>query len=144
MNVAGLPSAVPAGTRLGHAHFLERAMSRGRFLGAAGGAVAAALWGEAIARAANGLDRLPKPIPGGFEFNGQLFHVFAPGLGNEPLTATDFRGRFGIARIDGAGDATNTRTGETFRRLFDVDVRFFRGVYLDRRGRRQFGTFGFV
>src|SRR5207249_12276230 len=77
----------------GHAHFWDRAMSRGRFIGtvagATGAALSARLWLPALAQAAAPSDATPKPIPGGFTFDGTLFHI-SGGPGAEPSSITDF------------------------------------------------------
>lgn len=90
----------------------------------------------------------PKPIPGGIQhpLSGQsrLFHVFLPGHGNEPSTITDFEGFIGLAHLTGSGNKTNMRTGSSARLLFDADIRFMKGAYIDVKGRNQEGVFGCI
>lgn len=86
----------------------------------------------------------PKPIPGGFVFAGELFHVFPPELGFEPSSIFDFQGSVGVADIIGTGTLRNTDTGAEARLEFRVDQRFMDGIYVGLDGRRHQGTFGFV
>jgi hypothetical protein len=136
-----------AGPRyVGHTHFWERAMmSRRQFIGTAVGAtgavLASGLWTPGLALAA-GSD--PNPIPGGFVFNGQLFHVFGLGEGNEPSTITDFKGSVGVADVQGTGIGINTLTGHHETLNFDTDMRFMQGAYIGMDGNKHHGTFGFI
>jgi hypothetical protein len=131
----------------GHAHFWERALSRRRFLGAsaavAGAVAGAELWLPAVEAADRG-GMAPKPIPGGLPFNGKTVHVFLPGTGAELATIFDFDGAIGVANVDGAGTAVNTKTGERSRLLFDVGMRFMQGAYVGVNGHQHNATFGFV
>lgn len=127
--------------RGGHAHFWDRAVSRGGFIrttaGVTGAVLGADLWLPALARDDRSAS-LPKPIPqGGI---GGDFRVFVFGPGNEPSTITDFNGFIGVTDVQGM--ATNTSTGE--RLLVDTDMRFMQGVYVSVDGRHHQGTFGFV
>jgi hypothetical protein len=97
----------------------------------------------------------PEPIPGGIEIApGQVIHVWAPGsadvtlpftgstpqgLDVEPTTIRDFEGFSAVAFHVG------TATGDDGT-LYDLetDVRAFQGTYVDRTGKRRFGTFGFI
>ena len=97
----------------------------------------------------------PEPIPGGIELApGQVIHVWAPGsadvtlpftgvtlqgLDTEPTTIRDFKGFSAVAFHVG------TATGDDGT-VFDLetDVRAFQGTYIDRTGKRRFGTFGFI
>jgi hypothetical protein len=142
---------MPASYR-GHSHFWQLAMSRRQFIGttalATGGVLSAPMWLPALAEASGGA---PKPIPGGiqpFGPTGPTFHVFPvfPGenLTNpqEPSTITDFNGFIGAADVQGTGQGT-TATG-TEPLLFDTDLRFMKGLYVDVSGTNHQGTFGFV
>jgi hypothetical protein len=65
----------------------------------------------------------PVPIPGGGQAGGQIFHVFGPGLNDnppdqEPATITDFNGFIGLAYLNGMVTQTNEQTGETQRLPF--------------------------
>jgi len=132
--VAGLASA-------GHAHFLERALSRRQFLGAAaavGGAAAmSGLALPSVAEAAAPGPGTPRPIPGTVA-PGAPFHIILPGAGNEPSTITDFNGFGAIADITGVGTGTGTDL------TFGADMRFMTGIFRGTDGRVHKGTFGFV
>lgn len=79
----------------------------------------------------------PRPIPGGLDIAGTLFHVMPPGAG-EPNTITDFNGFAAVGQIDGHG------TGADAGRAFDVDNRFFVGEYVATDGKHYNAHFGFV
>jgi hypothetical protein len=134
---------------VGHAHFWERAQSRGHFLraaaGASGVALSSGLWLPRVARAAAAGDPTPKPIPGGFQLDphGPVYHVLG-GPGAEPSSITDFNGTVGIAFVQGTGTGTNTATGATSALLFDSDMRFMSGEYVAVDGHHYHATFGFV
>jgi len=118
--------------------------SRRRFLGAAGLAAAgASIARTPIARAARRPDATPRPIPGGLDVGGQVFHVIGFGEGQEPSTITDFVGAVGVCDVQGTGTATNP-DGTTERLLFDTDMRFMQGRYVALDGAVHRGTFGFV
>jgi hypothetical protein len=116
-----------------------------KFIGVAAGTTGAilgsTLWMPKLAMAA-GSD--PKPIPGGFEVGGQLFHVFGLGEGNEPSTITDFKGSVGVAQVQGTGKGINTRTGFHETLNYDTDMRFMQGIYIGMDGRQHSDTFGFI
>ena len=61
------------------------------------------------------------------------------GLDVEPTTIRDFNGFSAVAFH--VGTATG---GDGTRYDLETDVRAFRGTYIDRTGRRRFGTFGFI
>jgi hypothetical protein len=134
----------------GHAHFLERALSRRRFLRAAAGATGLALGsGLALPAAAPAPPPAvaPKPIPGGMRLLDdvpEVFHFFLPEAGNEPSTITDFNGFVAVARIQGTGTGTDPETGEEKELLFDADMRFMTGEYVGVDGRRHRGAFALV
>jgi hypothetical protein len=130
----------------GHAHFWERALSRGRFIRVAAGSTAAILGADVLpllAHAARPSNATPKPIPGGFTVDNVTYHV-AGGPGSEPSSITDFNGVVGIAFVMGTGTGTDTSTGATEPLLFDSDMRFMRGEYVAVDGHHYQGTFGFV
>ena len=97
----------------------------------------------------------PEPIPGGIELApGQVIHVWAPGptdvtlpftatplqgLDVEPTTIKDFNGFSAVAFHTGTA-----RGRDGTRYDLETDLRAFRGSYIDRTGRRRFGTFGFI
>lgn len=140
----------PDGTRrLGHAHFWERALSRRQFVRSTAGATALAITAgvavPGVALAGGRSQVAPRPIPGGLQPGGpdtEVFHLFLPGAGNEPSTITDFAGVVGIAQIQGTG--TGTSSGGSEELLFDIDVRFMKGLYIGVDDRPHQGTFGFV
>ena len=151
---AGLSPALPAWGYHGHRHFRRRAHSRRRFIQAAGGFAAAGLAGSrgyhAFAQEAGGAN--PKPIPPGFEIEGQKFHVYLNEPGNEPSTIGDFRGLVAINHLQGEGTvirggpngglATPTATGD--RIGYDADMRIMKGQYIGEDGQEREGTFGFI
>ena len=121
--------------RLGPHH--RHAFTRRSLLAASGGVVLGSqLLGMAPAQAAR-TPGIPRPIPGGFEVEGTLFHVGAPGQG-EPNTITYFNGFVGAAIVDGHG------TGADAARAFEVDNRFFVGEYVATDGKRYQADFGFI
>jgi hypothetical protein len=132
----------------GHHHFWERALTRGRFLGAAAGATGAVLgadlWMPALARAAQPTAAAPTPIPETISLPGitGAFHI-SGGPGLEPSTITDFNGIVGIAFVGGTGTGTDA-TGAATALLFDTDMRFMTGEYVGVDGKHYQGTFGFV
>jgi hypothetical protein len=88
---------------------------------------------------------VPRPIPGGFDQNfnivpsGAFIHVLPPGIGFEMSTITDFNGVVGGSETRGTARGSD---GKTYG--FDTDMRFMRGVYVGRDGRRHSGSFGFI
>jgi hypothetical protein len=129
--------------------------------GAAGAAagLAAALGAPGLAWSRDhGDHRLPvppEPIPGGLEVApGQVIHVWAPGppevtlpfsgstlqgLDVEPSTIKDFDGFAAVAFHVG-----RARGDDGTEYDLETDFRAFQGTYIDRTGRRRFGTFGFI
>jgi hypothetical protein len=112
--------------------------------GAAGAVLTSSLWWPAAAAASEHVERAPRPIPGGIDVGGTTFHVFLPGSGNEPSTITDFKGLVGLANIGGTGTGRDMTTGKTTTLVFDADMRFMKGTFVDNDGHRRHGTFGFV
>lgn len=121
--------------RIGSRH--RHGLSRRQLLAAGGGALLGTqLLGATAARAVR-TPGVPRPIPGGFELGGTLFHVVFVGEG-EPSTITDFNGVVGAAQVDGHG------TGADVGRTFDVDNRFIVGEYVATDGKRYNADFGFL
>jgi hypothetical protein len=126
-------------------------LSRGQFLkgagAAAGGVVLGGLTGWEPAWAGGGRNNkgLPKPIPGGVDANfapvptNPTWHFSYPGLGYEMSTITDFHGAVGAMEVQGTATASD---GHSY--VFDCDMRFMQGTYVDDRGRTRRGSFGFV
>ena len=137
-------------SRVGHAHFWERAFSRRAFMGTS--AAAGALLGSRLLLPklafANVEEADPRPIPGGLALLSPaaptIFHLFLPGNGTEPSTITDFRGEVAIAEITGTGTGRDTRTGRTTKLYFDCDTRFMRGDYIGLDGAEHGSTFTFA
>jgi hypothetical protein len=106
------------------------------------------------ARAAPRVTGISSPVPGfspglkrdfGLEvpfFGPRLIDPFAdpaPSPLADPLLINDFNGAFGLIEADGVSD--NNSDGVDLR--WACDVRFMSGVFVDRQGRHQRGTFGF-
>jgi hypothetical protein len=97
----------------------------------------------------------PEPIPGGIQIGpGQIIHVWTPGppevtlpftgstlqgVDVESTTIRDFSGFSAVAFHAGTAIANDGTRYD-----LETDVRAFQGTYLDRTGRRHFGTFGFI
>ena len=126
-------------------------LSRRQFLAAGTvGIAGAAVLGPGLLRptpAFAATSTAPRPIPGGFNFpdaNGPIFHTFAPAAGQEPSTIYDFDGVTAFAQHSGTGVGRNLRTGKTRSYVFDTDMRFMQGTYVDMGGRTRHATFGFL
>jgi hypothetical protein len=97
---------------------------------------------ESVLAAAN---RAPRPIPGGFDQNMMpvpkhpFIHVFAPGIGFEMATITDFHGVIAASEIRGTARGTDGTSYD-----FDTDMRFMHGSYVGFDGRVRNATFGFI
>src|SRR2546428_11160338 len=113
--------------RSGHSHFWNRAITRGQFLrataGATGLALTSGIWLPQLAGAqqAGGAD--PKPIPGSDPRLPGPFHVYFPEPGLELATITVFDCVIGVTDVQGTGQGTNTKTGQSVDLLFDSDMR---------------------
>jgi hypothetical protein len=130
-----------------HHHHHAHLWSRRRFLQAGGMVVGAAvsmtvLGGTALA-APRGTG-IPSPVPGDFPFflpsAVDPFAAAAPSPLADPLMINDFNGVFGLIEADGVSD----NNSEGVDRRWACDVRFMSGVFVDRQGRRQRGTFVFI
>jgi hypothetical protein len=134
-----------AGRPIGHPHFWQRALSRRQFFGAAAGATGAAVGAPLLLPTlalADDDEKVksspPRPIPGGETLGPTLFHFFLPGHGKEPSSITDFHGVIGLAAVGGMGhDSVGSKP-------FDVDVRFYKGLFVGADGKHHHGTFGFA
>jgi hypothetical protein len=133
---AGLVEQAPL-ARMSRGQALRRSAAAVGAVGAVGlvdAAPALAWWGAQ-----------PRPIPGGFDENFNLvpknpfIHVLPPALGFEMSTITDFRGTIAAGETQGTARGSD---GSTY--AFDTDMRFMRGTYIGRDGRRRRGSFGFV
>jgi hypothetical protein len=94
----------------------------------------------------------PVPIPGSSlpipnPFGGPDVHFRVPGpadsthprLGGEPSTITNFNGFVGVVQVSGTGT-----DGSGNPLLWEVDLRFMKGVYRAADGTIQRGTFAFL
>jgi len=92
----------------------------------------------------------PIPIPGSFNpgLGGPDIHFQLPGpadntntgrIGGEPSTITDFNGFIGVANVEGTGTDNN---GNPL--LYEVDLRFMKGVFQGTDGNLHQGAFAFV
>ena len=107
-------------------------------------------WDRVLAQEAGAAN--PKPVPPGFEMEGQKFHVYLNEPGNEPSTIWDFRGLVAINHLQGEGTvirggpngglATPTTSGD--RIGYDADMRIMKGQYIGEDGQAHEGTFGFI
>ena len=154
MNTAFQSKGPPSdgGPYVGHAHFWERAMSRGQFIktaaGATGVALSSGLWMPSLAHAWASSPVLPRPIPGGTQLallvggsSTEVFHFFFPALGVENSTITDFKGLIAAARILGKGTGQGGRLSGPTTLFFDADFRVMQGLYVGVDGKHHHGTF---
>jgi hypothetical protein len=87
----------------------------------------------------------PRPIPGGLDLNfnpvrsDPFIHVFAPSVGSEMATITDFNGVIAASETQGTAKGSD---GSNY--TFDCDMRFMRGVYVGLDRRLHNGSFGFI
>ena len=143
-----------------HHHGHHQRWSRRQFLQASGlllGAVAAGFpWGGGTTLAAKPGSGLPKQIPGfspllkdefGLEIPFFLAPEVDPFTSNgdsvaNPTTIWDFNGTLGLIEADGVSDRSHN--SDDMARRWACDVRFMTGVFRDRAGRTQQGTFCFL
>jgi len=113
-----------------------------------GALAAGALAGLSLADAAPALawwGSQPRPIPGGFDQNfnpvpvNPFIHVLPPDFGFEMSTITDFQGVVVAGEVQGTARGTDGST-----RSFDCDMRFMKGTYVGRDGRKHKRSFGFI
>ncbi len=139
---------------VGHAHFLQRALSRRHFVKTAASATGIALGSGVFIPVLALADQEdsdftafePRPIPGGIQPLGPgtpIFHVFLPGPGSEPSTITDFKGAFGVTLASGMGTRTDPQKGST-RDAFEVDIRFMQGLFVGLDGHRHRSAFALI
>ena len=141
-------------------HHGHHRWSRRQFLQASGllmGAVAASFhWGGGTALAAKPGRGIPSQLPDGspilqdvFGFEIPFFlppevdpftAAFDP-VAN-PTTIWDFNGALGLIEANGVGDPNHN--SDAVARFWACDVRFMTGVFRDRGGRTQQGTFCFL
>jgi hypothetical protein len=141
---------------LSHHHGYHR-WSRRQFLQASGlllGAVATGFpWGGGTALAAKPGSGIPSQLPDGSQdledFFGLPIPFFRPIEVNpfagvfdpvaNPTTIWDFNGALGLIAANGVSDPDHNSDGVA--RFWNCDVRFMRGVFRDRGGHTQQGTF---
>jgi hypothetical protein len=130
----------------GHTHFWHRNSSRRDVLKTiAGGAalgLTAGLWNPA-ALVAGSSAVAPNPIPTGFEFEGELFHVFPPAPGVEMATITDLVGIIGATAVQGTGTGVD-HDGQSMALNFGADMRFMQGRYIGVDGKPHQTAFGYI
>ena len=154
MRLEGIPHTIVGPSRIGHAHFWDRALSRRGVLQAAGAAGLALAGGRVLrpmaawaAPTAGGAE--PRPIPGGFvTADKRRWHAYSPGpsnpldpssVMNEPSAITDFDGVMTVAQVQGTG--MEERNGKSVPLPFDADMRIMAGRYVGFDGQSHDGTF---
>jgi hypothetical protein len=144
----------------GHSHFRQRAMTRREFLRATGfsmAALGALLYVPRRAKADEPNEPSdPNPILGGLQLlpdDPTVFHLNLPGyppLGspdpatNDASVIRDFRGRIGLAYVQGMGTRTDKVTGEVQHLPFEVDLRFMKAHYVAIDGVERHGAFALI
>ena len=142
-----------------HHHGYHR-WSRRQFLQASSlllGAVAAGFpWGGGTALAAPPGSGIPSQLPDGSPVLHDVFGIEIPfflppevdpftaafdPVAN-PTTIWDFNGTLGLIEANGVSDPNHS--SDAVARLWACDVRFMTGVFRDRGGRTQQGTFCFL
>jgi hypothetical protein len=117
-------------------------------MAAASALFSAGSWGLQPDEATAASSKMPKPIPGGQMFFGELSHIYMPGLfspeDDEPSTITDFTGLIGLAVLQGKGTRTDKKTGTTSRHPFEADLRFMKGLYKGEDKHFHRATFAMV
>jgi hypothetical protein len=140
-------------------HHGHHQWSRRQFLQASSlllGAVAAGFpWGGGTALAAKPASGIPSQLPDGSQVledsSGLPIPLFRPIEVNpfagvfdpvaNPTTIWDFNGALGLIAAHGVSDPDHNSDGVA--RFWNCDVRFMRGVFRDRGGHTQQGTFCF-
>lgn len=132
-----------------HAHFWERALSRRRFLAAAGlaggAAVTSSIWMPQVAQGSGTVP--PTPIPYGTTIKGPhgdvLFHFQFPVANTDVSSIFNFKGVVGVADIEGPGAGVHNGD-ELDEPHFGSDNRFMKGTYVGTDGKQHNGTFAFI
>ncbi len=79
------------------------------------------------------------PIPFFLPFEIDPFIPGATSPFGDPMTFANFNGVVGVVEAEGV----SANNSEGVRRTWGTDIRFMRGVFVDREGRTQRGAFGF-
>jgi hypothetical protein len=136
-----------------HPHIWERALSRRQFLGTAAGVAGLLLGSRCLSPAHAAVCADPKPIPGGFEAFGHFYHLLSPGhpvfgtLGpdkEDPSSIFDFNGHVGLAYVVGMGTHTDKTTGIVSHLPYEVDLRFMKGEFVGKDGKKHHGAFALI
>jgi hypothetical protein len=105
------------------------------------------LWRPHLAKADEGKNAQPKPIPGGVSPFGIFIHHFPVSPTGTPLQSLtdpsqigDFKGFVGLNRIRGAG----TGSGFANPLAFQADMGFMKGVFIGEDGEQHHGAFVFI
>jgi hypothetical protein len=129
-----------------HHQHPDHLWSRRRFIQSCGMLVGATISVTVLGGTAGAARRgtgIPSPVPGDFPFflpsAVDPFADDAPSPLSDPLLINDFSGVFGLIEADGVSDNNSDEVD----RRWACDVRFMSGVFVDRQGRRQRGTFAF-
>jgi hypothetical protein len=141
-------------------HHGHHRWSRRQFLQASGlllSAVTAGFpWGGGTALAAKPGSGIPSQLPDGSPIISDFFGLEIPWFSPaevdpftgafdpvvNPTTIWDFNGFLGLIEADGVSDPNHNSDGVA--RRWSCDVRFMMGVFRDRAGRTQQGTFCFL
>jgi hypothetical protein len=148
-------SAPPLVHHPGHHHWSRRQFlqASGLLLGAA---AAGSPWGGGTALGAKPRSGIPSQLPDGSQdledFFGIPIPLFRPvevnpfaGVFNpvsNPTTIWDFNGALGLIAANGVSDPDQNSDGVA--RFWNCNVRFMTGVFRDRGGHTQTGTFCFL
>lgn len=137
-----------------HQEAHSRGLTRRQFLKMAAvaiGASGATLLSRSALAAPPG-SGLPEQIPYGSPVLESLFGLEIPfflpfevdpfsGANADPSTIYNFNGSLGLLEADGVSDAEHNSDGVP--RTWACDVRFMKGVFVDRDGNKQRGAFAF-
>ena len=146
------PASLRGGLDLRHPHRghtrVPRAISRRQFLGTAAGAAGLLLGSGFLSPAQATSCTDPRAIPGGFSEFGHFYHQLYPNQDTahtqEPSTITDFNGNIGLAYVEGMGTHTDKTTGIESRLPYRIDLRFMKGVYVGKDGKKHHGAFAAI
>ncbi len=92
--------------------------------------------------AARAVSGVPTPIPAEFFFPGPP-DSSDPAIGHDPSVINNFNGFVGVAAVSLAGTGTDGN-GNTGQYMFDADLRFMIGEFVDSVGALRRGAFAFI